>query len=67
VNDFAMADAAKISDMDRDRAAALAGLLPGRGRAYVECGAIHQDMVGLMIRAWGMAGSGRSTSWRRSA
>jgi hypothetical protein len=53
VNDFAMADAAKISDMDRDRAAALAGLLPGRGRAYVECGAIHQDMVGLMIRALG--------------
>ena len=53
VNDFAMADAAKISDMDRDRAAALAGLLPGRGRAYVECGAIHHDMVGLMIRALG--------------
>lgn len=53
VNDFAMADAAKISDMDRDRAAALTDVLPGRGRAYVECGAIHHDMVGLMIRATG--------------
>lgn len=53
VNDFAMADAAKISDMDRDRAATLAELLPARGRAYVECGAIHHDMVGLMIRALG--------------
>ncbi|GAB6111608.1 hypothetical protein [Desulfomicrobium salsuginis] len=53
VNDFAMADAAKISDMDRDRAAALANLLPAHGRAYVECGAIHHDMVGLMIQAVG--------------
>lgn len=53
VNDFAMADAAKISDMDRDRAAALANLLPGHGSAYVECGAIHHDMVGLMIKALG--------------
>lgn len=53
VNDFAMADAAKISDMDRDRAAALTDVLPGRSRAYVESGAIHHDMVGLMIRALG--------------
>ncbi|WP_028577868.1 hypothetical protein [Desulfomicrobium escambiense] len=53
VNDFAMADAAKISDMDRDRAAALADILPAQGRAYVECGAIHHDMVGLMIRVLG--------------
>lgn len=53
VNDFAMADAAKISDMDRDRSAALADILPAQGRVYVECGAIHHDMVGLMIRVMG--------------
>ena len=53
VNDFAMADAARISDMDTDRAEALAGLLRDRGPAYVECGAIHHDMIGLMIRALG--------------
>jgi hypothetical protein len=53
VNDFAMADAAKISYMDKDRAAALADLLPHRGPTYVECGSIHHDMIGLMIRALG--------------
>jgi hypothetical protein len=53
VNDFAMADAAKISDMDRDRAAALADILPANGPAYVECGSIHHDMVGLMVKALG--------------
>jgi hypothetical protein len=53
VNDFAMADAAKISDMDTGRAADLADILPAHGPAYVECGAIHHDMVGLMIRALG--------------
>jgi hypothetical protein len=53
VNDFAMADAAKIGDMDRHRAAALKNILPSHGRAYVECGAIHHDMVGLMMKALG--------------
>ena len=53
VNDFAMADAAKISDMDKDRAAAVADVLPRSGRAYVECGSIHHDMVGFMLLALG--------------
>ncbi|ACU90991.1 hypothetical protein [Desulfomicrobium baculatum] len=53
VNDFAMADAAKIGDMDRHRAAALKDILPAHGTAYVECGAIHHDMVGLMLKALG--------------
>lgn len=53
VNDFAMADAAKIGDMDRLRAAALKNILPTHGTAYVECGAIHHDMVGLMVKALG--------------
>ena len=53
VNDFAMVDAAKIGDMDRQRAAALKNILPSHGRAYVECGAIHHDMVGLMMKALG--------------
>lgn len=53
VNDFAMADAAKIRDMDRHRAAAVKDILPAHGTAYVECGAIHHDMVGLMMKALG--------------
>ena len=53
VNDFAMADAAKISDMDKDRAAALKDVLPHNGRTYVECGSIHHDMVFLMVRTLG--------------
>lgn len=53
VNDFAMADAAKIRDMDRQRAATLEDILPAHGTAYVECGAIHHDMVGLMMKTMG--------------
>lgn len=48
VNDFARADAGRIMDMDQVRAAAIARLLPGRTSVYVECGAIHHDMIGLL-------------------
>ena len=56
VTEFARADAEKIRDMDQDRAAAVAKTVAGRSSVYVECGAIHHTMIGLLIK---MLGHGR--------
>ena len=56
VTEFAKADAEKIRDMDQDRAAAVAKTVAGRSSVYVECGAIHHTMIGLLIK---MLGHGR--------
>ncbi len=55
VIEFARADAEKIRDMDQDRAEAIAKVTRSSS-VYVECGAIHHTMIGLLIK---MLGHGR--------
>ena len=53
VLEFARIDAEKIRDMDAARVKAVVRAAQGRSKVYVECGVIHQLMVGSCLRAFG--------------